>query len=311
MGSVILSGVYVAVLTPFKEDLSVDFDAFKWLIASLTRAGVDGVLISGTTGEWPSLKISERLKLVEAAREASGGRARILVGVMAGSAMETLEYAAAFRATDVDAVVATPPLYFRPSTRNLAKYFLSIAEASEKPLVLYTIPSHVGYNIPVETVELVAGESSLVVGIKATVDDLHYLHELVDRVKGQRRDFTVLAGYGEYLLEALAVGADGAIDAIANIVPGLVARVRDSWAQGRLDEAVKTHRILALLYSRLRKMKPIQSALKAALRELGAPLSGRVRPPLAEATEDQVNTFLREICRSEIKPYLLEGLKCG
>jgi len=310
MGTTRFSGIYVAIVTPFEEDNSIDLGAFRWLVASLADSGVDGLLVSGTTGEWPSLRLEERVRLAEAAIEASDGSLSILVGVMSGSAMDTIEYASTFRNVDVDAVVATPPLYFRPGhPSELADYFIRIAEAADKPLMIYTIPSHVGYNIPVEAVRIAAEKSDLVKGIKATVDDLHFLHALVNEVKAVRSDFSVLAGYGEYMLDALASGADGAVDAIANIVPGLTVSIRDFWREGKYREAISVHKATAMLASSMRGVKPIQSLVKGLLSLLGAPISVKVRPPLSPLAESVVEKF-RDLLCSKYRPYLLQRLSC-
>ncbi len=301
-------GVVVAMVTPYKGG-EVDYDALKWLAQALVSKGVDGLFVAGTTGEWPLLSIEERTRMYEAVAEAVGGKAFILGSVMGLSPRETLENASRLRDSSVSGVVVTPPLYYRPSSEWLARHIVDVAEKAEKPVVFYTIPSNIGYNVAVEAIARAAQEHSLVAGVKATVEDMHYLYQLVIEVKTVRPDFAVLAGYGEYMLPGLIAGGDGAVDALANIVPGLLKSIYASWAEGRVAEAVRLHRALIRLSASTRNLAPLPSALKTILASLGAPLHPSSRPPLGPV--DPVKTAtLRTILCTAYRDYLPVADKC-
>ncbi len=302
------AGTYVAAVTPFARDGGLDLEAFRWLLERFEEAGLTGVLVSGTTGEWPLLGRDERLKLFEAAVEYRS-RLRILAGVSAASTRDAVELARGARDVGVDAVVATPPLYFRAVGEKLREHFLRVADAADKPLILYTIPSNIGYNISVEDVYLLATQHAGVAGIKATVDDLHYIHSLVSEVKPVRQDFAVLAGYGEYLLDALAAGGDGAIDAVANLTPKLLPAIMRAWEEGRYDDAVKLHRALVRLAHVVRRARSTPLLVKHVLSALGAPVKPVSRVPVASEDPQLVELIVNMLC-SGYRDYLITSTGC-
>jgi 4-hydroxy-tetrahydrodipicolinate synthase len=301
-------GIVVAAVTPFNDDLSIDVEGAKWLYKVLEESGVNGIFISGTTGEWPSLRIEERITLASKAKEVLKST-KVLLGVSGISPFETYENAAKVRDLDIDFIVVTPPLYYKPDAQELSRYFVKVAEAAEKPTIIYSIPSNVGYNIPVESVARAAEESSLIAGIKATVPDLHYIHDLIIEVKDVRKNFKVLAGYGEYMLDTLIAGGDGAVDAISNVVPKATSLILKYWKEGRIDDAIKVHRDLIKISRLLRPLGHAPVVLKTLLSELGTPITNKVRPPLRELDIGSLTTLTKLLCE-KYKEYLLPGTSC-
>ncbi len=299
-----ISGVIVATITPFDLDFSIDINGAKWLYNKLKEFNVDGLFISGTTGEWPSLKIEERILLAKIAKETVGDKIKVLLGITGLSPLETIENAKKAEDSEADFIVTTPPLYYRPNSKELAEYFIKVSEAADKPLIIYTNPGNVGYNVPLDSIIRAVEESSLISGIKATTPDLHYLFSIITEVKEIKRTFAVLAGYGEYLLDALIAGGDGAVDALSNVAPGLVQKVYNYWKKGDLQKAIEIHRKLVKLATILRQLKPKESSLKTILTELGAPLSNVVRPPLDRIDLGSLTIITERLC-SEFKEYLL------
>ena len=261
MSKPLVEGIVVATITPYTKDLKIDVDGLKWLLTSLANDGVNGGFIPGTAGEWPLLSLEDRKLVLESAVEAVKGKIKVLSVLPSFNLEEAINNARVVKEIDVDAVAATPPLYFKPTPDKLIEFFIKIADTADKPTLIYTIPSNVGYNVPVEVVYKTAIEHSSIAGIKATVDDLHYIHNVISEVKSVRRDFTVLAGYGEYMLATLIAGGDGAIDAYSNLVPKLTAKIYGSWKDGRIDEAIKLHRELVDLASSMRRVSCLQSAI--------------------------------------------------
>jgi len=302
------SGVVVAVITPFKRDYSVDIDAFRWLVEGLVEAGVDGLWIAGTTGEWPSLSIDERMKLIESTLEAVGGRVKIFAGVAGLNVDDAVSNARRIRDIDVDYIFSTPPLYFKPSKISLMKYYMRLAEASGKPVYIYTIPSNVGYNISPDLVEELALESSSIAGIKATVNDYIYIGDLIARIKPKRRDFTILVGSEELMLHTMSIGGDGAVSAIANLLPRLPVALRDSINKGMLDKAFQVNRLIIKVRSIIQEIgSPLPTTLKSLFSKLGAPIAPISRPPIEVETD--VSKYAVELCRG-FGEYLHPKLPC-
>ncbi len=303
-----VSGVVVAMVTPLGRDGAVDTEAVKWLVRALEDKGVDGLYVAGTVGESLYLRMEERLRLYQAVLEARRS-AKVIASVAAATADEAVENARKLRDVEVDAVFTTPPLYYKPSKQALVDFFARVADAADRPLVVYTISSHVGYAVPVDVVYQLAVEHSGVVGVKVTEPDLHYLHRLVHLVKPVRRDFAVLTGYGEYMLSALAAGADGAVDAIANLVPGLLVGVYRSWAQGRYEEAVRMQRAFIELSVRAAASPSLVKLIKALLGALGAPVGPYARVPEQQPPGELVNGLRALLC-ARYSEYLVTSEGC-
>ncbi len=300
------SGVVVAVLTPFKADGSLDLDSFKWLLEGLAEAGVQGIWVAGTTGEWTSLKPGEKARLYQAAVEAVGGRLKVFAGVAGLRMDEVLENARAAGDAGVDYVFSTPPLYFKPRREDLLGYYEKIADASGRQVYIYTIPSNVGYNIPVDEVEWIVAELSSIAGIKATLNDYTYISGLIG-VKEVRRSFTILSGSEELLLHTLASGGDGSVTALGNLLPGLPVQVWRSWTGKDLEGAAEATRLIVKARRMVEGLGQLPITLKTLLHKLGSPIEARVRPPLGGVVD--VTSVARIICR-DLRPYLHPRLPC-
>ena len=299
------SGVVVAVVTPFTPKGGIDTGSFKWLLEGLVEAGVHGLWVAGTTGEWTSLTPRERGELFRAAVEAAGGRAKVFAGVAGLRLEEALEASKLAGDAGVDYVFSTPPLYFRPNRAKLLEYYERVSEASGRPVYIYTIPGNVGYNIPVEDVEWMAEEYSGIAGIKATVNDYTYLGDLVRMVKQARRSFTVLAGSEELLVHMLAIGGDGIVSAVANVLPGIPVETWRAWSEGDTRKLGELSRQAIEARAMVSSLGPLPLALKSILSRLGAPIEARVRHPLGGSVDpSRVSLALCRRYRAFLHPRL-------
>ena len=151
-----LGNVLTAIVTPFREDESVDFEAFQRLARHLVDHGSDGVVVAGTTGESPTLTDRERLDLIRAAVEAVGGDATVVAGTGTYSTAHSVHLTEDARELDVDGLLIVTPYYNKPPQRGIVAHFEAIAEASDLPIVVYNIPSRVVINIEPETITRLA-----------------------------------------------------------------------------------------------------------------------------------------------------------
>ncbi len=309
MAGGVVEGVVVPLVTPYKGSPErVDYEAVEWLVQRLAEAGVTGVFLGGTTGEKNLLTPGEVKGLVEAARRAVGPRLVVLAGTPTGRVSESLEAARLAGEAGADYVMTTPPLYYRPSEAGLLDYYRKLALASgDAGVFIYTIPSHVGYNVPVSVVERLAGEGA-VDGIKATVSDLLYIEELALRVKAGNERFSLLVGAADLLPASLPLGADGTVDSLSNVAPGIALSIMEAWRGGDGERLSRLTLTAARLISMLRRHGP-QGLLKAALARLGAPVEVHVRPPLEPPPREAVESFTRLLCR-DAGGLILPGLKC-
>ncbi len=291
------SGVIVPMITPFKEDYSIDFEGLETLVKYLVEEGVDGLFPVSTTGEFPHLSFNEALKIVEKTIEYAGDKTRILPGATANTPLQALEYIKAYEDLGVDGVVVAPPYFFKYGYEELKEYYSIIAEKTNLPIIVYNIPSLTGNNIPVELLVELAGEYSNIVGVKITYDSISYMRRTVYKTKEARRDFTVLTGLDDYLLPLLMLGGDGGIMACANIAPRIHLELIRAWYDKNYEKAIEQHLRLNKLVEIYDIASSYASAIKTALNLLGLPIKPVTRPPLRPEDPEVVQ---------EIKNILIE-----
>jgi 4-hydroxy-tetrahydrodipicolinate synthase len=276
----VLGEVLTAIVTPFKDDSSVDYDRFRELAQQLTDHGSDGLVVAGTTGESPTLTDDERLELFRAAVDAVGARASVVAGTGTYSTAHSVHLTEQAHAIGVDGFLVVTPYYNKPPQRGIVEHFKAIADASDRPIVVYNIPTRVVINIEPETM-LKLAELPTVRAVKQANDDLAQAKRIVDET-----DLDLYAGDDNLLLRFLELGAIGVVSVHSHIVgPQLQAMIR-AYHDGDTATAQRIEDELAPSYELLRiQTNPI--AIKAALNLLGQQVGG-LRLPLVEANESEV-----------------------
>ncbi len=269
-----IEGVYVANVTPFKDDasLTVDVDSYLAHVSWLSEMGVRGVVPFGTNGEGPSMTLREKLRVLEALFEGDVS-IQVIPAVMQGNLPETLEMVEALERYPVAAVLVLPPYYFKPAVaEGLERFFEPVLAASSHPIILYHIPK---YAVPVPE-EVVTGLP--VWGVKDSGGEPGYAEGLLQRGRG------VLIGTEDDLWQRLNSGAQGAISALANFIPEEIVemsrRVREGdEAGGRaLSEKLQKARAMTKEYASAAVLKKLAEARH------GAPM-GTIRPPFVPLPE--------------------------
>jgi 4-hydroxy-tetrahydrodipicolinate synthase len=266
------AGCSVALVTPFRDG-AVDEPALRQLVEWHVAQGTPTVCPVGTTGESPTLSHDEHERVIAAVVEASAGRIRVMAGTGSNSTAEAIRLTRFAARAGADASLQVAPYYNRPNQEGLYRHFAAIAEGVDLPLVLYNIPARTGRNIEPETVERLAALGT-VVAIKEAAGSLDQVSELVTRT-----DLTVLSGDDSLTLPMLAVGAEGVVSVIGNLVPRAVMGLIDAFRGGRIDEARDAHRRLFPLCRDLLGLAPNPIPVKAAMELLGRG-NGEVRLPL-------------------------------
>jgi 4-hydroxy-tetrahydrodipicolinate synthase len=274
-----LGSVLTAILTPFREDGTIDFDAFQRLAVHLVDNGSEGVVVAGTTGESPTLSDSERNGLIRAAVEAVGDRATVVAGTGTYSTRESVRLTSDAHELGADAFLVVTPYYNKPPQRGIVAHFEEIAKASDRPIVVYNIPSRVIVNIAPETITRLA-EIETVRAVKQAYDDLDEARHIV------ATGLDLYAGDDGLLLPFLELGGVGVISVVAHIVGHQLAEEVRAAAEGDLERAREIDRELAPAYELLRiTTNPIP--IKAAVNLLGLEAGGH-RLPLVPPTEDEL-----------------------
>jgi 4-hydroxy-tetrahydrodipicolinate synthase len=274
-----LGNVLTAMVTPFREDGSVDFDSFQRLARYLVENGSDGVVVSGTTGESPNLTDDERLDLFRAAIEAVGDDATVVAGTGTYSTAHSVHLTEQADKLDVDAFLVVTPYYNKPPQRGIVAHFDEIARASDKPIVAYNIPARVVVNIEPETVSRLA-EIPTVRAVKQANDDLAQAKHIV------ATGLDLYAGDDNLIQPFLEVGGIGGVCVHTHVVgPQVAAQVR-AFRSGDAERAREIDRELDPAYELL-KVQSNPIPIKAALNLLGHGVGGH-RLPIPPPTEDEI-----------------------
>jgi 4-hydroxy-tetrahydrodipicolinate synthase len=275
----VLGRVLTAIVTPFREDGAVDFDAFQELARHLVDNGSDGLVVAGTTGESPTLSDGERLDLIRAAVESIGDRATVVAGTGTYSTAHSVHLTEEAHELGADAFLIVTPYYSKPPQRGIVAHFEAIARASDRPIVVYNIPSRVVVNIEPGTISRLA-EIETVTAVKQAHDDVDQARHVVDT------GLDLYAGDDNLLQSFLELGGIGGICVHAHVVGPRVAEQVTAMHDGEVARAREIDRELSPVYDLLRiQTNPI--AIKAALSLLGHRVGGH-RLPLVAADPAEV-----------------------
>jgi 4-hydroxy-tetrahydrodipicolinate synthase len=274
----VLGAILTAIVTPFKADGSVDVDAFRRLARHLVDNGSDGLVVTGTTGESPTLSDDERFTLYSAALEEVGDRATVVAGT--GTYSTTHSVHLTERAHDLGAhgFLIVTPYYNKPPPRGIVAHFRAVADATDRPLVAYNIPARVVLNLEPETIAELA-EIPNVSAVKQAYDDLDQARRIVEL------GLDLYAGDDNLLLPFLELGGVGGVCVHTHVVGPQVQELVRRFRDGELEEARALDAELRPAIDLLR-VAPNPIAIKAALDLLGHEVGGH-RLPLVEATAEE------------------------
>ena len=243
----------------------MDEESLQNLIQLQIKAGVDGIVPVGTTGESPTLDYEEHIRVIEAAIDFAGGKVKVLAGTGANSTTEAVYLTKAAEDAGADGSLQVAPYYNKPTQEGLFQHFKAVADSTKLPIVLYSIPGRCGVEIGVDTVKRLAASCKNVVGIKEAGGNPDRVSQL-RAVTGD--EFTILCGDDSLTLPFMALGADGVVSVASNIIPREVAMMVKAYAMGKIDTAQKIHQKFFQLFKHLfLETNPIP--VKAALAMLG------------------------------------------
>lgn len=231
------TGTYTALVTPFTNG-KVDEAAFERLIKKQIKAGVDGIVPVGTTGESPTLSYQEHSEVVRLAVRFANRRVRVLAGTGANSTTEAIELTEEAEKAGADGSLQVAPYYNKPTQEGLYQHFREVARHTRLPIVLYSIPGRCGVEIGVDTVKRLAADCRNVVGIKEAGGNSDRVSQLRAALGSK---FAILSGDDALTLSFMAVGAQGVISVATNIIPREVAQMVKAFTTGNARAALKLH----------------------------------------------------------------------
>jgi 4-hydroxy-tetrahydrodipicolinate synthase len=274
-----LGEVLTAIATPFADDGAVDYDRFRQLARHLVYNGSDGFVVTGTTGEAPTLTDDERFELWAAAVDAVGDRATVIAGTGTYSTGHSVHLTARAHELGVHGFLVVTPYYNKPPPRGIVEHFRAIADVSDRPIMVYNIPARVVLNIEPETMAELA-EIPTVTAVKQANDDLDQARRVVEL------GLDLYAGDDNLIFPFLRLGGVGGVCVHTHVVGPQVKRMIQAYRKGDEEEARRIDEETEPAYDLL-KIAPNPIAIKAALNLLGFDVGGH-RLPLVPATEDEL-----------------------
>src|SRR5690348_9251776 len=273
--------VLTAMVTPFTEDGEIDLAGAQELAAHLVDRGAhDGLVVHGTTGESPTTSDAEQHAVLEAVLDAVGDRAVVVAGVGTNDTAHSIEKARAAERLGVHGLLVVTPYYNKPPQAGLLRHFTAIADSTDLPVMLYDIPPRVVIPIEVETL-VRAAEHPRIVAVKDAKADFGAIAWTLART-----DLAYYCGEDMLNLPMLSLGAVGVVSVVGHLVGPRLAELIAAVESGDLVKARAINESLLPVYTGVFRSRGT-IMVKAALRELGLP-SGPVRPPLVDATPEQV-----------------------
>ncbi|MEV4757585.1 4-hydroxy-tetrahydrodipicolinate synthase [Micromonospora sp. NPDC049559] len=270
-----------AMITPFTPDGGLDLDGAAQLATYLVdEQGNDALVVNGTTGESPTTTDAEKERLVRAVVEAVGDRARVVAGVGTNDTRHTIELATAAEKAGADGLLVVSPYYNKPPQTGLVRHFTAVADASGLPVMLYDIPHRAGVAIATETLVRLA-EHERIVAVKDAKGDLTATSWVTSRT-----DLAFYSGDDALTVPTLAIGGVGLVGTSTHFTGALAKRMIEAYDRGDVGAALALHRRLLPLFTGIFRTQGT-ILVKAALAASGLP-AGPVRPPLVDATDDEL-----------------------
>jgi 4-hydroxy-tetrahydrodipicolinate synthase len=288
-----LKGTGVALVTPFKENQDIDFEAYGRLIDFVIHGGVEYLVVLGTTGETPTISKSEKIDILEFTYHKVGLSVPVVVGIGGNNTREVINDIETYPLHPAAAILSASPYYSKPSQEGLFTHYKLLAEAAPKPIILYNVPGRTASNIAAETTIRLANECSNIMGIKEASGNMIQCFHIL---KNRPSEFLVTSGDDHLAVSLIAAGMDGVISVAANCFPKDFSEMVRQCLQSDFSSA------RGLLFKMLEAFDLLfvennPAGVKAVLAELGI-IENQLRlplVPLSEAHHNKVKEYLESL----------------
>ncbi len=270
-----LKGLGVALITPFKEDDTIDYTALGKLIEHLIQNSIDYLVVLGTTAETPTLSANEKKEVVSFVKERVNGRIPIVLGVGGNCTKSVVDQLKNDDYEGIDAILSVVPYYNKPSQEGIYQHYKAIAQATELPIILYNVPGRTGVNMTAETTLRIAREFENVIAIKEASGNIVQMDDII---KNKPSDFMVISGDDGITFPLITLGAVGVISVIGNAFPKEFGRMVRLALNGDYDSALRIHHEFTELFSLL-FVDGNPAGVKAMLNAMGY-IDNKLRLPL-------------------------------
>ncbi len=273
-------GVGTALITPFKNDLSVDFDSIKKIVRNQLDNKIDALIVLGTTGESPVINYDERRKIISAVVEEATGKVPVIIGTGSNDTKKVVENNKQAEDLKADGLLIVNPYYNKGTQESLFEHYKFISEKANLPIILYNVPSRTGMNILPETVIKIHNECKNVVAVKEASGDISQIAKLIS-IKPDT--LSVLSGNDDQTLAIMALGGDGVISVFSNPYPAEMKQVADSVLNKKLPTAQKySNKYLSMMNALFVETSP--APVKYVMAKLGF-CENKLRLPLIKTSQ--------------------------
>ena len=278
-------GIFCPSITITDDEGKIDFDLWGKHLDHLADAGVNGVLLFGSIGEFYSVSLADKEAALEFAVKRVGERMKVFAGVGDTTYANVIEFTKFAEKAGADAVLAVSPYYFGPSPLTAEHYFGGIAEATKLPVILYNFPARTGTDLTPEHVASLAAKHPNICGIKDTVDTISHTRKVIRAARAVNPDFTVFSGFDEYYLVNRVSGGNGVLCGLTNVEPETFVKMHAAYEEGDFATAVACAERISKLMAVYDVCDLFVSAIKAAVKVKGLPISTKIFEPAVQATE--------------------------
>jgi len=288
----LFTGTGVAIITPFKNDKTVDFNALQRIIHHCIGGQVDYFVVLGTTGEPITLNYSEKADIVRCVVETVAGRVQTVVGVAGNDTAKVIDDIKHTDFKGISGLLSVTPYYNKPSQSGLIEHFKNVATASPVPVILYNVPGRTGINMTAETTLMLAHDVENIVAVKEASGNLTQIMQII---KGRPDHFSVISGDDAISLPMISVGCQGVISVAANAFPREISTIIRQSLENHYSEAQNAQYKIFNLFDLL-FVEGSPSGIKAALHILGLSQNVLRLPlvPVSQITYQKIEKFIQE-----------------
>lgn len=283
-----LRGTYTALITPFNDDLSIDWKGYETLLNFQISSGVDGIMILGTTGEAPTLNKEEEEELIKKAVEICKGQTTLFVGTGSYNTLECVKRTQKAKNLGADGALIVTPYYNKPTQEGLYQHFKLVAEKTKFPILVYNIQGRTGQNLETDTLKRFM-DIPEIIGVKEASGNIVQMMDVIQSVKP---DFSVLSGDDNLTYPLIALGGHGIVSVLSNLLPREVVEMTHLALEGQFEKARALHYEL-LPWCKALFVETNPAPVKYLMSRKGLP-AGKIRLPLVAVkpeTEQKLNSL--------------------
>ena len=285
-----LRGLGVALVTPFRQDASIDFPALEKVLEHVVQGGVQYLVILGTTGEAVTLSQEEKKAVVNFVTEHTEHKLPVIVGIGGNNTGQVVDQIKSFPFGRIDGILSVAPYYNKPTARGLYEHYRTLAAAAPVPVILYNVPGRTGVNIPAETILELAHTFDNIVAVKEASGNLN---QVIRIAKDKPEKFLIISGDDALTVPIMSVGGAGVISVAANAWPAAFRQITDAALAGNFPEAAAVHYRFATMIDLL-FADGNPGGIKAVLSELGL-IGNHLRLPLVPVREEIRKKISKEV----------------